>query len=99
MQKAFFYILFLTFLLVGCASGDDASRPTLAVTIEPYRYIVEAVAGEKWQVVSVVPKGDSPETFDPTPGQMMKLGKCKAYFLVGGLGFEDSWTEKIENMY
>ena len=99
MQKAFFYILFLTFLLVGCASGDDASRPTLAVTIEPYRYIVEAVAGEKWQVVSVVPKGDSPETFDPTPGQMMKLGKCKAYFIVGGLGFEDSWSEKIKEMY
>lgn len=98
MQKAFFHILILAYLLVSCVSGDDASRLTLAVTIEPYRYIVEAIAGEKWQVVSVVPKGNSPETFDPTPGQMMKLSKCKAYFQVGGLGFESSWTEKIKEM-
>ena len=100
MQKILFCALFLVAFLAGCASGGDAaSRPTLAVTIEPYRYIVEAVAGDGWDVVSVVPKGNSPETFDPTPGQMMKLGGCKAYFLVGGLGFEASWTDKIKEIY
>lgn len=99
MRNCFLYTLLVAALFINCASGSDVSRPILAVTIEPYRYIVEAVAGEKWEVVSVVPKGNSPETFDPTPRQMMTLGKCKAYFLVGGLGFEDSWTEKIENMY
>jgi zinc transport system substrate-binding protein len=100
MQKKFLYILFLMFLFVGCVSStNDASRPTLAVTIEPYRYIAEAVAGEKWQVVTVVPKGNSPETFDPTPGQMMNLGRCSAYLLVGGLGFEASWAGKIKEMY
>ncbi|MBQ5706279.1 MAG: zinc ABC transporter substrate-binding protein, partial [Bacteroidaceae bacterium] len=80
MQKILFCVLFLAALLAGCAPAADASRPTLAVTIEPYRYIVEAVAGDAWEVVSVVPKGNSPETFDPTPGQMMKLGSCRAYF-------------------
>ncbi|MBR2606622.1 MAG: zinc ABC transporter substrate-binding protein [Bacteroidaceae bacterium] len=99
MQKILLYIILVVTLFVGCVSGNDVSRPTLAVTIEPYRYIVEAVAGEKWEVVSVVPKGNSPETFDPTPGQMMKLGKCEAYFLVGGLGFEESWVEKIKEVY
>ena len=99
MQKILFCALLLAAFLTGCASGGDVSRPTLAVTIEPYRYIVEAVAGDAWEVVSVVPKGNSPETFDPTPGQMMKLGGCKAYFLVGGLGFEASWMAKIKEVY
>lgn len=99
MQKILLCVLFLAALLAGCAPTADAPRPTLAVTIEPYRYIVEAVAGDAWEVVSVVPKGNSPETFDPTPGQMMKLGHCRAYFLVGGLGFEASWTSKIKEIY
>ncbi len=97
MRKSLFLLL-VTFL-VGCTSAGDGSRPTLAVTIEPYRYIVEAVAGEKWEVISVVPKGNSPETFDPAPGQMMQLGKCGTYFLVGGLGFESSWAGKIKEIY
>lgn len=99
MQKNTFYILLLAVFLTGCVSNGETARPTLAVTIEPYRYIVEAVAGEKWEVVSIVSNGSSPETFDPTPGQMMKLGKCRAYFQVGGLGFEASWTKKIEELY
>lgn len=99
MQKYILYIVFFVALFVSCVSGGKDTRPTLAVTIEPYRYIVEAIAGEKWEVVSVVPKGNSPETFEPTPGRMMKLGNSKAYFLVGGLGFETSWSEKIKEMY
>lgn len=99
MKRIYLYALFSAIFLISCGSGGGASRSTLAVTIEPYRYIVEAVAGEKWEVVSIVPKGNSPETFDPAPGQMMKLGKCKAYFLVGGLGFESAWMERIKEMY
>ena len=99
MRKLFFFLSLFAAFLAGCTSVGDDSRPTLAVTIEPYRYIVESVAGEKWEVVSVVPKGNSPETFDPAPGHMMKLGKCSAYFLVGGLGFETSWIDKIKEIY
>ena len=99
MLKTIFYALLFVAFFAGCTPKGDSSRPKLAVTIEPYRYIVEAVAGEKWDVVSVVPKGNSPETFDPVLGSMMKLGECSAYFLVGGLGFESSWAEKIKEMY
>ncbi len=99
MKKFTFCTLLLAVFLTSCISGGDNSRPTIAVTIEPYRYIAEAIAGKKWEVVSIVPKGNNPETFDPTPGLMIKLGKCKAYFQVGGLGFETSWTNKIKELY
>ena len=89
----------LSFFLFACSSGNNDGRPALAVTMEPYRFIVEAVAGEQWRVVSMVPKGSSPETFDPSPSRMLALGGCSAYLMTGGIGFEEVWTEKIKEMY
>lgn len=69
------------------------------VTAEPYRFVVEAVAGDEWEVKSIVPKGSNPETFDPTPRDMVAMADGMAYFMVGGLGFEDTWKGKIKELY
>ena len=71
----------------------------LSVTMEPYRYVVEAVAGDDWEVRSIVPKGGNPETFDPAPGDIMLLSESRACFLVGGLGFERDWKDKMAVLY
>lgn len=88
-------LLLLLFAIISCSPRGGDGKPVLAVTMEPYRFIVEAVAGDGWQVMSVVPKGSSPETFDPSPSTMVALGKCSTYFLTGGTGFEDMWCERI----
>ena len=43
----------------------------------------------------MVPKGSSPETYDPTPQQLVDLAQSKAYFRIGYIGFEQTWTEKL----
>lgn len=93
------FLLLLLSLLFACLSDKSAGRRTLAVTAEPYRYVVEAVAGDSWTVESLVPKGDNPETFDPTPRDIVSLANSRAYFIVGGLGFEDAWLGRIAEMY
>jgi zinc transport system substrate-binding protein len=91
----------LVLLLAGCttpqskATADEAAVPTLTVTIEPQRAMVEAVAGERFRVVSMVPKGSSPETYDPTPQQLVRLGQSRAYLRIGYLGFEVAWMDKL----
>ena len=82
-------------LLAACTPAGSGEKPALAVTIEPYRFIVEAIAGDVWEVFSVVPAGTSPETFDPSPSHIMRLSRSRAYFLTGGIGFESRWSEKI----
>lgn len=69
------------------------------VTAEPYRFVVEAIAGDEWEVRSIVPKGSNPETFDPTPRDMVAMADGMAYFMVGGLGFEEVWEDKIKELY
>ena len=43
----------------------------------------------------MVPTGSSPETYDPTPQQLVDLAQSKAYFRIGYIGFEQTWTEKL----
>ena len=62
-------VLFLFLLLLSACSGrgkGDAGERIITVTMEPQRYFTEAIAGDKFTVRSMVPKGSSPETYDPT---------------------------------
>ncbi|MCD8029416.1 MAG: zinc ABC transporter substrate-binding protein [Bacteroides sp.] len=84
--------------LTGCNSNRQTGKndkPVIMVTIEPLRYFTEAIVGDKFTVVSMVPKGMSPETYDPTPQQMVDLGNSIAYFRIGYIGFEQTWMERI----
>ncbi|MDO4949294.1 MAG: zinc ABC transporter substrate-binding protein [Bacteroidales bacterium] len=72
-----------------------STSPTVTVSIEPLRYFVENIAGNHFKVVSFVPEGTSPETYDPTPQQMVGLGKSKAFFRIGYVGFEQTWMDRI----
>lgn len=86
MNKLLLPILIL--LLTACTKQPTDLRPTLTVSIEPLRYVVEAVVGNKFQVVTLMPQGASPETYEPTPKQMMELNESQALFCAGTLGFE-----------
>lgn len=81
--------------MMGCSSNKDTT-PTVSVTIEPQRYFVEKIVGDKFKVNTIVPAGTSPETYDPTPSQMIELGKSTLYFKVGYLGFENAWGKNLE---
>jgi zinc transport system substrate-binding protein len=90
-------------LLAACtgraskSNNDDGEKPVITVTLEPQRYFTEAIAGDKFKVISMVPKGSSPETYDPVPQQLVSLGDSKAYFRIGYIGFEQAWMERLMN--
>lgn len=95
-MKKLIYILTL-FILSACGNTKQKSeKPILTVTLEPLRYFTEAIAGNNYEVVSMVPKGSSPESYDPTPQQLVNLSKSQAYFRIGYIGFEQAWMKKLE---
>ena len=94
MRKYILLSLVLLFV-VSCNSTSD-NTPTVSVTIEPQRYFAEKIAGDNFKVNTIVPPGTSPETYDPTPSQMVALGKSTLYFKVGYLGFEKAWGKTLE---
>ncbi|MBO5251080.1 MAG: zinc ABC transporter substrate-binding protein [Bacteroidaceae bacterium] len=95
-MKKLIYILTL-FVLGACGNPSQPnSKPILTVTLEPLRYFTEVIAGDNYEVVSMVPKGSSPESYDPTPQQLVNLSQSQAYLRIGYIGFEQTWMKKLE---
>lgn len=97
MKYILHVIISIAFLLslCSCRQKSQDSRPTISVSIEPLRYVVEAVAGDKYQVKTLMPQGASPETYEPTPRQMISLGESELVFRMGSLGFEQTQLPRM----
>lgn len=87
-------IFFLFLLIIGCSHQTTKER-TVTVTIEPQRYFAEKIARDKFIINSMVAAGLNPESYDPTPQQMVNLGQSEAYLKIGHIGFEQAWMENL----
>lgn len=88
----------LTTLLMGCGSAEQKSdKQTIFVTITPLKSIVEEVTCGDFDVEVLVPKGASPETYDPTARQLMAVNDAEMLFSTGLITFEQSLVEQISN--
>ncbi len=83
--------------LVSCNSiNAENDKMIVAVSILPQAGFVEAVGGDKVDVVVMVPPGASPHTYEVTPDQMTSLSKARIYAKVGsGVEFELAWMDKL----
>ncbi|AFA48018.1 metal ABC transporter solute-binding protein, Zn/Mn family [Acetobacterium woodii] len=64
-------------------SNGDNKKTVIAVTIVPEQTFVEAVCGDLAEVVTLVPPGNSPENYEPTPQEMEKFSQASLYFTIG----------------
>lgn len=82
-------IFAVLFLFVSCkdqtANNEAAEEGALivAVTIVPQETFVKAVCGDLVEVVTMVPPGNSPANYEPTPEQMVKFSNASVYFSIG----------------
>lgn len=99
LGKSIRYIILMlgTTALVGCSTATYHEKPLITVSIEPLRYFTEGVAGDKFDVCTMLPKGISPETYEPTGNQMVSLSNSNIYIMVGRLGFETTWMKRFKN--
>jgi zinc transport system substrate-binding protein len=80
--KIFSLSLFLIILLAAPFSAV-AAETTVAVTIVPQIEMVEAIAGERVEVVAMIPKGFSPSNYAPSPAEMRAFNEASLYFSMG----------------
>jgi ABC-type transport system, involved in lipoprotein release, permease component len=76
-------------------SNNDQTKE-IAVTIEPLRFFAEKISGDDYKFFSIVPVGQSPETYDPSPREMMRVGQGLAYLHLGQLSIEQIIAKTIE---
>ena len=91
------YLLLAIVGLSACQEKKEGGTRTISVTIEPQRYFAEKIAGDLFQINCVTPAGQSPETYDPTPQQMVQISQSQAYFRIGEIGFEQAWMKNLQS--
>ena len=77
---AIFSLIIPWLLFSGCASRPADERPTIFVSILPLRGIVSEIVGDDFRVEVLVPPGMNPESFEPTPRQMIDLNRSQLIF-------------------
>ena len=89
-------------LLVACllslaplplAAAQDA-RLRVAVSILPQQFLVERIAGDRVEVLTLVQPGDNEATYSPGPATLAALDGARAWFTMG-VHFEDAWLARI----
>ena len=92
-------ILFALVLVSGCRTDfNNENKPVITASILPQRFLLQEIAGDRFDINVMIPPGASPVTYDPSPRQLQELSKSKAYFIIGHLGFENSWIKKISSL-
>jgi zinc transport system substrate-binding protein len=89
-------VLVVTFLAaVALGTPIKALEPLqVVVSIPPQVYFVQQLGGERVQVISMLPEGGLPHTYEPTPQQMKLLSTADMYVRIG-VEFEQAWWDKI----
>ena len=95
MQKIATFII-CALLIVGCTTKSDSDKKTIFVTITPMQSIIEEITAGDFDIEVIVPKGASPETFEPTPKQVTSFSDAEFIFSTGLIDFEQSLVERID---
>src|SRR5687768_9290450 len=80
-------------LMAPACGGKAGGKKRVAVSIFPLYDIARRVAGDRLDVVLVLPPGRSEHDYDPTPKEAAKIAQAKLGLAVG-LGMDD-WLAKI----
>ncbi|MCX6990647.1 MAG: zinc ABC transporter substrate-binding protein [Chlamydiae bacterium] len=93
MKKSYLFLITVLFLPLfsSCSSNSSApTKPRVLVSIPPYLYFVEKIAGDVVEVSSLAPEGTNPHIFEPSPKQIQEVYQAKVWIKLG-----ESFEQKI----
>ncbi|MBD5170838.1 MAG: zinc ABC transporter solute-binding protein [Bacteroidales bacterium] len=86
----------LTGLFAACDEKTN-NQPTIVVSVEPQRAMLEEIVGDRFKVVSVLQPGSNPETFEPTMTTRREIDGAEAFMTTGNLPFEKSLAASMSS--
>ncbi|WP_455107170.1 metal ABC transporter solute-binding protein, Zn/Mn family [Porphyromonas sp.] len=98
-RHLYIFLLAIGLLATSCKpSTQHPDRLQLTTTIAPAARVISEIADTLAAVTTLLPQGNSPENYEPTPQAIQALTTSTVYFYMGDLGFERSWVDRIHTM-
>jgi len=92
-----FFLCLLVIGATGCGHKEKAGAQqaglTVVTTLFPVYDFTRAIAGEKASVTLLVPPGVEAHSFEPKPGDLMKIEKADLFIYTGKS--MEPWTERL----
>lgn len=88
-------IIALYLFALGSCSTGPVEKPIVTVSIEPQKYLLEHITGDKVEIRTLISNGADPETYDPSMNHVINLSKSIGFLRMGNIGFEAAILDKI----
>jgi len=99
MKKIILPVIFISILLSSCTKQTAAKdKVLLALSIQPQTWFVQQIAGDKADIITLLPPGQNQHTYEPTPKQIQSLTAADAWIL-SGAEFETGLRPKVEKAF
>jgi zinc transport system substrate-binding protein len=86
-------VLTMALAFAGCQQSPLPAKPLVVATFYPLWEFSRQVAGDRAEVVSLVPPGLEPHDWEPSPADVAQLERARV-FVFNGAGFE-GWVERL----
>ncbi|AMD95559.1 metal ABC transporter substrate-binding protein [Leptotrichia sp. oral taxon 847] len=110
-MKKFFIALAVGLIIVSCGNKNESgkndlknanfsknqNKETLVASVPPLKWIVQRIAGNEYNVISVIQPNMNHELFEPKTDDLIKLEKSKLFFTYDALNFEEKITSTIND--
>lgn len=98
MKAKYITLIIASLFALSCSTTSQHNdKQRIYVTINPLRSIVEELTCGDFEVEVLVPRGASPETFEPSAQQIAALNDANLVFKVGLIDFEQSMMANIND--
>ncbi|MDR1838942.1 MAG: zinc ABC transporter substrate-binding protein [Treponema sp.] len=98
MYKKKLYVFLSALLATACSRQTAQDGLLIAVSIPPQAWFVSQIAGENARSLVLVPPGQNPHNYEPSPRQIQNLASAQAWIL-SGAEFEISLRPKITSLF
>lgn len=91
------FVAVVAVVMSGCGdkSASTTEEPTITVSLEPQKYFLDKIVGDKMRVECLLKNGANPENYEPAMNDLIVLQRSVAFIKMGNVGFEQVLVDKL----
>jgi zinc transport system substrate-binding protein len=79
------YIILICLFFIACQKNPAgrSAKPLILVSVAPYKSLTKQIAGDEFDVATIVPAAANPHSFEPTASQVIAVSQGAVLFTIG----------------
>ena len=105
MKKLLSLLLLSALFIFSCGNksetkkeqGTAGTKEKIVTSVPPLKWLAQKIAGNDFEVISIVQPNMNHELFEPKPSDLKILENSKVFFTYDMLGFEETISDSLND--